>query len=550
MFSQVIYCKCSMTNAPAHLNGFFSNTYYRSEETDDDRAHTREPNNEDANERTSLLPPPGQGSSEYPETSRSHRYSESHRSNRRRQKQKSSRRNQRGQQVASRHREGEVAAPYSNTGGASGMVDDSYQSRVSMEVVRSVASGLAEVFFSQCFFAAFIVLKRSSQGKQKKSKKQSRRTRRSRNGLVDDGSQSSDGSGRHSSSSSSYDYRQWTRRRAQMLEDERTRMIAQWKAEARAQALNSRRKREANQWHRRLGQYLDSEFGDFWGKTIKFLAFLEAFICNLPLTVGAIAMAIVTLGVVWFKFVEETLDTCEPVQFHSSQCTFPEFPGCFYCDTTAPMYKLAVKFHFACSSVAGILALSFVLKMLFATQALLDEMSSPTTASPAGLICMTTVCVFAGRGFIGQIIVSVAACVHLCLVIWFIYMALAYHIMPDPSWFPNTVGIGMSAVKTWLYYPMSGHFLMAISLSLNFFFFPISLIRVVMNEKISATVGYMQMSAPAISLYALTIMAQPSFEQEKPDINRWVRRFFCLDFWWNSSLLTHAIHIYTSFPVA
>jgi hypothetical protein len=99
-------------------------------------------------------------------------------------------------------------------------------------------------------------------------------------------------------------------------------------------------------------------------------------------------------------------------------------------------------------------------------------------------------------------------------------MALAYHIMPDPSWYPNTVGIGMSAVKTWLYYPMSGHFLMAISLSLNFFFFPISLIRVALNEKISATVAYMQMSAPAISLYALTIMAQPSFEQEKPDINR------------------------------
>ena len=44
--------------------------------------------------------------------------------------------------------------------------------------------------------------------------------------------------------------------------------------------------------------------------------------------------------------------------------------------------------------------------------------------------------------------------------------------------------------------------------------------EVAVNEKISAAVGYMQMSAPAISLYALTIMAQPSFEQEIPDINR------------------------------
>jgi len=92
--------------------------------------------------------------------------------------------------------------------------------------------------------------------------------------------------------------------------------------------------------------------------------------------------------------------------------------------------------------------------------------------------------------------------------------------MPEPSWFPNTVGIGLSAVKTWLYYPMPGHFLMAISLSLNFFFFPISLIRVYLNKKISAPVCWIQMSAPAISLYALTIMAQPSFEEEHPDVTR------------------------------
>jgi hypothetical protein len=58
-----------------------------------------------------------------------------------------------------------------------------------------------------------------------------------------------------------------------------------------------------------------------------------------------------------------------------------------------------------------------------------------------------------------------------------------------------------------------------ISLSLNIFFFPISLIRVAINRKISATVGWMQMSAPNISLYALTIMAQPSFKEEHPDIN-------------------------------
>merc|ERR1712021_104655 len=85
------------------------------------------------------------------------------------------------------------------------------------------------------------------------------------------------------------------------------------------------------------------------------------------------------------------------------------------------------------------------------------------------------------------------------------------------------MGIGLSAVKTWLYYPMPGHLLMAISLSLNFFFFPISLIRVAVNKKISATVAWMQTSAPSISLYALTIMAQPSFEEENPDVTNFQR---------------------------
>jgi hypothetical protein len=187
------------------------------------------------------------------------------------------------------------------------------------------------------------------------------------------------------------------------------------------------------------------------------------------------------------------------------------------------MYKIAIAFHYSCKVISGLLAMLVVAKILLATRVVMDEMSSPTTSSPAGLLCMTCVCVFAGRGLIGQVIVSIAGCVHFGIAIWFIYMALAYRIMPEPSWFPNTVGIGISAVKTWLYYPMPGHLLMGISLSLNFFFFPISLIRVAMNRKISATVAWMQMSAPAISLYALTIMAQPSFEEEAPDVTNFQR---------------------------
>ena len=236
-----------------------------------------------------------------------------------------------------------------------------------------------------------------------------------------------------------------------MLEKERSKLIEQWKAEAREEAELSRRDQQA-----KMCVAATCTLGTKW------LFALETFVANLPLTIGAVAMAVVTLGVVWFKFAEENLSTCEPVHFHSSQCTFPEFPGCFYCDTKAPLYKLALHFHYGCKITAGLLAMLFVLKVLLATRVVLDELSSPTTASPAGLLCMTTVCVFAGRGSIGQFMVTLAACVHICLVMWFVYMALAYRIMPDPSWFPNTVGVGLSAVKAWLYYPVLGHLLMAV----------------------------------------------------------------------------------------
>jgi hypothetical protein len=144
------------------------------------------------------------------------------------------------------------------------------------------------------------------------------------------------------------------------------------------------------------------------------------------------------------------------------QCTFPEFPGCFYCDTSVRAFKIAEYFHFVCSCFAGMLALSVVAKLIVARRVVFDELSSPTTASPAGLLCMTLNIVFAGRGMLGMVVVTTASCIHLCLAIWFIYIALAYHIMPEPSWFPNTTGIGISAVKTWLYHPMAGRFLMAV----------------------------------------------------------------------------------------
>jgi len=116
-------------------------------------------------------------------------------------------------------------------------------------------------------------------------------------------------------------------------------------------------------------------------------------------------------------------------------------------------------------------------------------------------------------------LVFVASFLHLVLVVWFIYMSLAYQTMPDPSWFANTIGIGLCAVKLWFYYPLSGHFLIAITLMLTFLYYPMSLIRVALNDKMSATICWINMMGPAVSLYSLAIIMQPTFQQERPDIS-------------------------------
>jgi hypothetical protein len=89
------------------------------------------------------------------------------------------------------------------------------------------------------------------------------------------------------------------------------------------------------QWHDET-QYLEeqnaksnrsenrSESHVLFQKIVKGLAWVESFLANLPLTIGAIAVSIANLGVVWFKFAEVHLSSCKPVHFHSSQCSFPE----------------------------------------------------------------------------------------------------------------------------------------------------------------------------------------------------------------------------------
>jgi len=41
------------------------------------------------------------------------------------------------------------------------------------------------------------------------------------------------------------------------------------------------------------------------------------------------------------------------------------------------------------------------------------------------------------------------------------------------SWFANTIGIGLCAVKIWFYYQLPGHFLIAFTVMLTFLYFPI-----------------------------------------------------------------------------
>ena len=161
----------------------------------------------------------------------------------------------------------------------------------------------------------------SDKTKRKKKMSQKNRRRALRDLSGDNSSENS------ISDSSSVDNRHWSRKRAKMLEKERKKLIDQWKSEARADAERTRFEAEKNRWYKRLGRSLECHFGIYLNSAWKLLGLLEMFICNLPMTIGAVALAIATLGVVWFKFAEENMDSCQPVHFHSSQCTFPEFPG-------------------------------------------------------------------------------------------------------------------------------------------------------------------------------------------------------------------------------
>ena len=196
----------------------------------------------------------------------------------------------------------------------------------------------------------------------------------------------------------------------------------------------------------------------------RFLSYAEVFISNIPLTIGAVGLSWVTQGTIWFKFMEETIDICHPTFYNSPHCNYPEFPGCFECDTSNPIYISVVTFHYFCHCIALTCCVLFLLKCIIAWAVVYDELKNPATMTPIGVVCITLICVSAGRfGIVGETTVLIVSAFHVLMSFWFLYMAIfVFRLQPDPSWFPCTVGIAYAAVKTWLSYPPIGFWLMVL----------------------------------------------------------------------------------------
>lgn len=132
----------------------------------------------------------------------------------------------------------------------------------------------------------------SSMVRKARKKKYRRKSQKSR--LSSDSSQVSD-----DSSDSNIDFRQWTKwtkKRPSNLEKERAKLIEQLKAEARAESEMFAKEEESIQWHRQMWTNIVAEFQKFATLTFRGLTFIEAFIGNLPLTIGAVALSVVSLG--------------------------------------------------------------------------------------------------------------------------------------------------------------------------------------------------------------------------------------------------------------
>jgi hypothetical protein len=233
---------------------------------------------------------------------------------------------------------------------------------------------------------------------------------------------------------------EFIRRYMEELEQERQAFLDKWKQENERRPAGVSTNPRSSSSSTNLSESSRSKSKSSWIST--WLANTEVFLCNMPLTIGAVGLGWVTQGVVWFKFMEEMGDACVPRRFNSAACTYPEFPGCFECDTSDELYLAAISFHYLCHGVGAFCCLLFLLKTVLAWQVVVDELKNPATATPMGVVCITLVCVFAGRGVIGECITIATSIFHCALAFWFLYTAIfQFRLLPDPGWFPNTVGI-------------------------------------------------------------------------------------------------------------
>lgn len=183
----------------------------------------------------------------------------------------------------------------------------------------------------------------------KKKRKAQRKNRKERQNYSSDSSSSVS-----STSGSSREYRRWAAKNRRIAAD-REMNLDEWKEQVWEQAraeyerklAKDRSKREKiarNRCHRRLGRFLSKLLSVFSTDLFMLFAWAESFFGNLPLTIGAIGLSIGNLGVDWFKFTEESLSSCQPVHFHSAQCTFPEVRGQMF--STRSFLRLTNSFVF------------------------------------------------------------------------------------------------------------------------------------------------------------------------------------------------------------
>jgi hypothetical protein len=140
-----------------------------------------------------------------------------------------------------------------------------------------------------------------------------------------------------------------------------------------------------------------------------------------------------------------------------------EFPGGFSCDQGS-VYKSALYFHFTCTFVAAILAFFFLSKLVLAWRVVSDDLLNPVTATPVGVICITLEVLFAVSGNLGMCLVFAVSFFHAIFAFWYLYVAaFKFNLLPDPSWFPGTVGLAYAAVKCWIYSNILGKAFLGVS---------------------------------------------------------------------------------------